>query len=77
MRASAGLLNAKRASSCPGALGKLNRDNTTLAIEPVVRDGKVIASRGPGAAMDVALTLIEDLVGADKRKEVEAGLVRP
>jgi 4-methyl-5(b-hydroxyethyl)-thiazole monophosphate biosynthesis len=42
-----------------------------------VTDGKIITSRGPGTAMDFALTLIETLVGKEKRDEVEAGLVRP
>jgi len=43
---------------------------------PVVTDGKVITSRGPGTAMDFALQLIESLVGLDKRNEVETALVR-
>jgi 4-methyl-5(b-hydroxyethyl)-thiazole monophosphate biosynthesis len=45
-------------------------------VDPVVSDGRVITSRGPGTAMDFALTLIEKLLGADKRQEVEAPLVR-
>ena len=39
-------------------------------------DGKLITSRGPGTAMDFALTLVERLCGHAKRVEVEAGLVR-
>ncbi len=74
--ASAGLLEDKRATAYPGTLEKLNLVNTTLAPEPVVTDGKVITSRGPGTAMDFALVLIEALVGTEKRKAVEAGLVR-
>jgi 4-methyl-5(b-hydroxyethyl)-thiazole monophosphate biosynthesis len=42
----------------------------------VIQDGKIITSRGPGTAMDFALTLIEQLLGKDKREEVEAGLQR-
>ncbi len=75
--ASAGLLAGKRATSFPGTLEKLNLTNTTLDAEPVVIDGKVITSRGPGTAMDFALTLIECLVGVEKRDEVETGLQRP
>lgn len=75
--ASAGLLDGKRATAYPGTLEKLNLATTTLAAEPVVKDGKVITSRGPGTAMDFALTLIETLVGSEKRTAVEAGLVRP
>jgi 4-methyl-5(b-hydroxyethyl)-thiazole monophosphate biosynthesis len=42
----------------------------------VVEDGKLITSRGPGTAMDFSLVLLERLMGAAKRQEVEAGLVR-
>jgi len=41
-----------------------------------VEDGKLITSRGPGTAMDFALTLVERLAGKAKRDAVEAGLVR-
>jgi 4-methyl-5(b-hydroxyethyl)-thiazole monophosphate biosynthesis len=45
--------------------------------DAVVVDGKVVTSRGPGTAMDFALTLIELLKGHAMRHQVEAGLVRP
>jgi len=35
-----------------------------------------VTSQGPGTAMDFALTLIELLVGREKRQQVESGLVR-
>jgi len=44
---------------------------------PVVRDGHVVTSRGPGTAMDFALELVELLEGRAKREEVEAALQRP
>ncbi len=74
--ASAGLLDGKRASAYPGTLEALHLDNVTLESASVVKDGNVITSRGPGTAMDFALVLIENLVGIEKRGEVEAGLVR-
>jgi 4-methyl-5(b-hydroxyethyl)-thiazole monophosphate biosynthesis len=75
--ASAGLLDGKRATSYPGHIDKMDLPTTTCLTDPVVQDGKVITSRGPGTAMDFTLALIENLVGREKRDEVEAGLVRP
>lgn len=72
--AHAGLLAGKRATAYPGILD--GEKDIQLQTEPVVTDGKVITSRGPGTAMDFALTLIETLAGRDKRDEVEKGLVR-
>jgi len=75
--ANAGLLENKNATGYPGSLDNLNLTNTIIRNEPVVRDGKIITSRGPGTAMDFALELIEVLVGQEKRNEVETALVRP
>jgi protein deglycase len=70
----AGLLDNKKATSYPGFLDDAN--NTDISSDAVVIDGKVITSRGPGTAMDFALTLIETLEGKEKRDEVEKSLVR-
>jgi len=75
--ASAGLLAGRRATGYPGVLEKLAPAEVEISAEPVVRDGRVVTSRGPGTAMDFALELIELLVGREKREQVEAGLVRP
>ena len=72
--ATAGLLDGKRATSFPGALDAFPK--VLRQPQAVVEDGKLITSRGPGTAMDFALTLVERLVGKAKRDEVEAGLVR-
>jgi protein deglycase len=74
--AEAGLLSGRKATGYPGVLEKLGLPDVVLQNQAVVRDGKVITSRGPGTAMDFALELIETLAGRDKRLEVEAGLVR-
>jgi 4-methyl-5(b-hydroxyethyl)-thiazole monophosphate biosynthesis len=74
--ASAGLLAGRRATGYPGVLDALSLPDTTVLPHPVVRDGTVITSRGPGTAMDFALELIETLMGREKRDEVEAKLVR-
>lgn len=72
--ATAGLLDGKQATSFPGALDPFPQ--VKRQAQAVVEDGKLITSRGPGTAMDFALTLVERLCGDAKRTEVEAGLVR-
>lgn len=72
--ASAGLLDGKNATSFPGALDAFPR--VVQQGTAVVEDGKLITSRGPGTAMDFALTLVERLAGTTKRNDVEAGLQR-
>lgn len=72
--AAAGLLDGKHATSFPGALDAFSK--VLRQTQAVVEDGKLITSRGPGTAMDFALTLVERLAGKAQRDEVEAGLVR-
>lgn len=72
--ASAGILDGKRATSFPGLLNAFPK--VLRQPQAVVEDGKLITSRGPGTAMDFALTLVERLAGKTRRDEVEAGLVR-
>ena len=72
--AAAGLLDGRSATSYPGHLDNFPR--VKLMSAPVVTDGKVITSRGPGTAMDFALTLIETLRGKSVRDSVEQALVR-
>jgi len=75
--ASAGILEDKTATSYPGSLDKFKVAGLKYVDDPVVIDGKVVTSRGPGTAMEFALTLIELLAGKEKRAEVEAPLLRP
>lgn len=72
--AAAGLLEHRRATSYPGFLENL--PNTIALADAVVVDGQVVTSRGPGTAMDFALTLIDLLAGRAMRDRVEAGLAR-
>ncbi|MFQ5487861.1 MAG: DJ-1 family glyoxalase III [Gammaproteobacteria bacterium] len=74
--AHAGLLSGRRATGYPGVLEAMDLADTTVVNEAVVVDGTVITSRGPGTAMDFALTLIECLVGRSVRDDVAAALVR-
>lgn len=73
----AGLLNGKRATSYPGTLDARQFPSILLETQAVVHDGHVLTSRGPGTAMDFALTLIEVLTDRATRVQVESGLVRP
>lgn len=73
----AGVLDGLRVTSFPGAIDPTVVSGLDYVDEPVVTDGKVITSRGPGTAMDFALQLIELLVGREQRDVVEAGLQRP
>jgi len=75
--AAAGLLDGRQATSFPGHLEGLEIPDLGYSEQPVVRDGNLLTSRGPGTAMDFALALIEVLEGAGKRDEVEAALQRP
>lgn len=75
--AQAGLLDGRRITSYPGFLDKTTPPGAAYLTEPVVVDGKVVTSRGPGTAMDFALALVELLAGKAMRDQVEAGLVRP
>ncbi len=74
--ATAGVLEEKHATSFPGALDQFPVNSMIYEEKSVVVDGKVITSRGPGTAMDFTLTLIELLLGKEKRDEVEAPLQR-
>ena len=74
--ANAGLLAEKQATSYPGFIDAMDLPSTRVLEQAVVIDGKVITSRGPGTAMDFALTLIGQLVGPEIRDSVETSLVR-
>lgn len=75
--AAAGLLDGKEATSYPGALDPKNFPRIRITGRSVVRDGKIVTSRGPGTAMDFALELIEILAGPERREAVEKPLMRP
>ena len=72
--AAAGLLEGRRATSFPGFLDATTIAGLVYEETPVVKDGRLITSRGPGTAMDFALVLIEELAGPERRAEVESKL---
>jgi 4-methyl-5(b-hydroxyethyl)-thiazole monophosphate biosynthesis len=74
--AAAGLLEGKKATAYPGILEALGNEQIDVKDSAIEIDGNIVTSRGPGTAMDFALTLIELLEGAAKRDEVNRQLVR-
>jgi len=72
----AGVLDGKSATGFPGSMDTTMFPKVRLQSGAVVRDGKIVTSRGPGTAMDFALMLIELLVNRATRDKVENGLVR-
>ncbi len=74
--ANAGLLDGKKATCYPGVLDSNDWPNTALCHDAVVVDGRVLTSRGPGTAMDFALSIIAYLTDENTRNDVEDSLVR-
>jgi len=74
--AAAGLLEGKKATAYPGVLEALGNEQIEVKNSAIEIDGNIVTSRGPGTAMDFALTLIELLEGPAKRDEVNQQLVR-
>jgi 4-methyl-5(b-hydroxyethyl)-thiazole monophosphate biosynthesis len=67
----AGLLAGKRATSYPGH----ELPSARYVEEAVVVDGKLVTSRGVGTALEFALTLVEQLVGAEARERLRAAML--
>lgn len=66
--ARAGVLERREATCYPSFEGQL--EGARVRNQPVVVDGHVTTSRGPGTAMRFALTLVEQLVGRSVAERV-------
>ena len=75
--ARAGLLRKGARCVCyPGMEGELSAAGAVPQSDRgTVVDGNLVTGRGPGAAFDFGLTLVEVLAGADAARAVAAGLV--
>jgi 4-methyl-5(b-hydroxyethyl)-thiazole monophosphate biosynthesis len=71
--AAAGLLEGRRATAYHGTLEAYGLTSTGTAVEI---DAGIVTGRGPGVAMEFALTLIEQLAGTEARARVEGPLLR-
>ena len=69
----AGLLEAREATCHPGMAGELPRAARNEA--RVVISDRVVTSRAPGTAMELAFALVRILCGGDKAAEVDAGVL--
>jgi protein deglycase len=70
-----GLLRGRRATSFPGYEKDLL--GAVLSTEPVVRDGKIVTSRGAGTALAFALALVAALQGDDAAKRISDAMQVP
>lgn len=70
-----GLLEGRAATAHPGFQTRLS--NQSRISERVVIDGHCVTSQGPGTALEFSLTLVECLLGKDKRDAVGAPMVLP
>lgn len=68
-----GILDGKRATCYPGFEDHLHGAAHTG--EMVEQDGNIITAKGPAAAADFALTIVEALCGKAKADEVAAGML--
>ncbi|KAF9698498.1 hypothetical protein EKO04_003690 [Ascochyta lentis] len=64
-----------RVTSHPSVRKEIEEKGWEYSEERVAVDGKVITSRGPGTAMLFALTIVEMLVGKEKRDEISGPLI--
>ena len=65
-----GMLRGKRACCYPGFEDKL--EGATVLLDGVVRDGKIITSRGMGKSVDFALEIVESLCGTEVRQKLKS-----
>lgn len=68
-----GFLDGRKATSYPSFMDKLGKAETTE--DSVVVDGNVTTSRGMGTAIDFGLSLIAQLEGEEKAKEIADSIV--
>lgn len=71
--AAAGVLAGRKATCYPTCADELGDAYDPAA--PVIADGNIITSRGPGTAMLFALVLIRHLVGEETARRVAEGLL--
>lgn len=69
----AGILDGKNVTSYPGFDKEMSQCN--YLEERVVIDGNIVTGRGPGVAMEFALTLVEYLLDTKAKIQLEEGML--
>lgn len=69
----AGILAGKNATIFRGMENELK--NAVYVDKPVVEDGNILTSQGPGTAMEFAIALLKRLTGEKKAREVQEKLL--
>lgn len=73
--AAAGLLEGRRATAYPSFKDRLG--GAAYEDRPVVEDGTVLTSQGPGTALLFGLAIVERLAGAEKARAVGEAMLLP
>ena len=68
-----GILKGRKATCYPSFESHLEGAEYTARMVEV--DGNIITGRGPGAAMEFSLAIVEQLRGADKAKELREAMI--
>lgn len=71
--AEAGLMDGRRITCHPGAVGGVKR--AVLETHRVVTDGQFVTSRAAGTTFEFAFKLVERLTGPEKVREVNRGVL--
>lgn len=70
-----GILKGKKATCYPGLGDKIEADGGTYVKEPVVIDGDIITSEGPGTTFKFAKAIISATVGKQKADETMTSML--
>ena len=70
----AGILDGKRATTHWASLERLRELGAEPVAERVVEDGKVMTAAGVSAGIDMALTLVSRIAGADVAQAIQLGI---